>query len=182
MCLSFKVLIWLQYDTVMSTVSNEIPRAALGIESSCFTQALKFLCYIHCIFQAQTTQMYYFSTLYKCSDITCLQRDRNDKRTSLCQWTSGDWRHSYPMCRLAIHRDAVFLFRSKRSGAAMLAARCCHVTAESESWVQLSLFESFDRVLRFGNDHISTFEVPQYFLEKEMLLSHIKLRTWEEPK
>jgi len=78
---------------------------------------------------------------------------------------------------LAIHRDAELLFCSKKSGATLLAARCCHVAAESQSLLQHSWFECCDRVVHFANDHISSIEVLRHSSEKEKtIISRVDLR------
>jgi len=166
--------------TWMSVPYSEISRAALGFESSCRIRAYKLPSYTSYIANEKplrnNTWVLHINVPIKLSfsEIDMTNAPLLASGSAVTDDTRTQW------ASLAIHRDAELLFRSKKSGATLLAARCCHIAAESESRFQLSWFECFDRVVHFANDHFSSIEVLRHSSEKETPLSHVL--AWEMPQ
>lgn len=166
--------------TGMSVPYSEISRAALVFEISCRIRASKLPCYTSYIANEKPLRnniwVLYINVPIKLSfseiDIT------NTPLLASGPAVTDDTRNQW--ASLAIHRDAELLFRSKKSGATWLAARCCHVAAESQSRLQLSWFECFHRVVHFENDHICSIEVLRHSSEKETPLAYVL--AWEMPQ
>jgi len=151
------------------SVCREISRAPLAVASSCLIPASESLLYEWSLPNTDRSEALY-DTLFKCYDKNCLHRDRNDKRTSLSQWSSGDWQ-DIRGTSLANHRDAELLFRGKRSGARMLAARCCHVATETGNRVEPTWFECFDCLMHFGTDEHSSVEISFFYIMRSNVIS-----------